>query len=702
MKKNYIWILLAVFPMMGKAQSPMPSAWHNYIETLAEDGNDELVDELMELFEECREEPLNVNDTSDGLSRLPFINDFQQKSLRNYIALYGQLLSLEELQAVAGFDSTTIALLRPLAVAKSIATPTPLSLKEILSHGRSNLVVGTSGTIEQARGYRESIYEGNNLRMMWRYYFKYKDRLRIQISGDKDPGEAFFTGNQKQGFDFYGYSVMMNDIGKDLCMGILGENSIYVKRLVLGHYHLQFGQGLTLWSGFGQNKVYGSNCYKHTQGIRPSGAFTEYGFLQGAATTISLWRHLDIALFYSYINRDATLPRGAANDSSIDWVQSIYNSGYHRTQTEIGKKGLLGEQLWGTHLEYHRNDLRIGMTGVATSFDKQIIPARYIYNDNAFNGSRNYNIGIDFAYRLRRILVFGETAICYNNALSNSQTNISPASLIGSEFVINNNHRISGLLRYYSPTYHNIHATALGQSSTPQNEIGGTLQYQGQILWGTSVSASADHFWFPHMKYLTYAPSSGCEYRIELRRPFRHIKGLTATLKYRYKEKGRNVTPTTMVDGAYLMEQTHRHQVQEDIEYCVGAWRWTTRVAYTHYHGDKTESCHGFLFYQDMQLTPQTTPLSIAARITLFNVDDYEARLYATESDFVYQYNGGTFQNEGFRLYLLLRYDINKYWNVGMKYGVTYYNDKETFGSGYDLIDKNYRQQWRIQIRWKW
>lgn len=702
MRKIFIWLLLLLFPVLGRAQEVLPSAWRDYIEQLTEEGEDDLVEELLETYALCREEPLNINDTLSGLSPLPFIDDFQQDCLRGYIALYGQLLSLEELYAVTGFDSVTIALLRPLVKVEQIEKPHRLTLKEIVDHGRSNLVMGTSGTVEQARGYRDSIYEGNNLRLMWRYYFKYKDRMQLQILGDKDPGEAFFSGSQKKGFDFYGYSLMLNDMGKYIQDGGVGERDVYVKRLVVGQYHLQFGQGLTLWSGYGSRLAYGGRVYRFSQGLRPGGAFTEYGYMQGTGATLSMWRKWNMSVFYSYVNRDATLPRGAADDSTINWVQSIYNSGYHRTKTEIGKKNQLAEQLFGGHVEYHESNLRVGITGVATVFDKRIVPATYVYNDNAFIGDKNYNLGIDFAYRYRRLLLFGEGAVCLNNAPGSSVKNMSPAALVGGEFVMNNNHRLSVQGRYYSPTYHNFHASSLGQNSKPQNELGAAVYYQGLMPFGITATLSADYFWFPHMKYLVYAPSKGHEYRIDLDRSFRRVRGLSLRLRYRYKERGRNVIPSTMVDGAYWLEQTYRHQIQGEVEYSRGSWRCVTRLAYAHYYGDVTEACGGLLLYQDIQYRPQSFPLAVVARVALFDVDDYEARLYTVESDFIYQYNSAVYQNEGCRLYLLLRYDINKYWNVGFKYGVTGYSDRDSFGSGYDVINKNHRQQWRIQIRLKW
>ncbi|MBR3725023.1 MAG: hypothetical protein IKN11_06515 [Bacteroidales bacterium] len=699
-RKIAIMVLLALlWPWNGMTQELLPHAWQNYIEILSDEGDDESVEELLELFDLYHEHPASLNDTSDALSSFPFVSDLQRDRLKAYITQYGWLFSIEELYIINGFDSMTVELLRPLVKTEPAELHKSMSLKELLARGRSNLVLGASGTIEQARGYRDTIYEGDNLRLMWRYQFKSGDRLQLQLSGEKDPGEAFFRGSQTKGFDFYGYNLVLNDIGR-WQDGKTQENNIFVKRVAVGQYHLQFGQGLTLWSGFGPRMTIGTAISRQAQGIRANGAFTEYGYLQGIASAVALGQHWVVTLFGSYVNRDATLPRKA--DSTNDTVQSLYNSGYHRTDTEINKRNQLGEYLYGGHIEYRNPNLRIGITGVATQLDKTILPATYVYNDNAFRGNHNLNAGVDFSYRHRRILLFGEVAVCSNRAFDSASLQTSPAAVAGMEYYFNNSHRLSGLLRYFSPTYHNLHANAFGQNSTPQNEIGAALGYQGRLPWGTSLAATADLFRFPHMKYLVYAPSHGQEYNLMLSHSFHRLKGFAVNLRYRYKERGRNITPSTMVDGHYLLEQTYRHQVLLDLEYKTGPWRLISRVGYAHYHGNVTEADRGLLFYQDVQYNPQTIPLTVAARLALFDVNDYEARMYAAESNFIYQYTSTLYQNEGCRFYLLLRYDITPNWNIGFKYGITAYTDKDTFGSSYEQINANHRQQWRIQMRLKW
>ena len=185
MKRGVVAVMLLwlLWPLAGAAQELMPSAWQYYIEQLSDEGDDETVEEMLELYEALHDSPVNLNDTSDLLSAIPFVSDLQRERLRAYIMLSGALLSVEELYVINGFDSLTVELLRPIVKAEPLESSQRLTWKELLTRGRSNLVTGIGGTVEQARGYRDSIYEGDNLRLMWRYYFKYKDRVQLQLSG---------------------------------------------------------------------------------------------------------------------------------------------------------------------------------------------------------------------------------------------------------------------------------------------------------------------------------------------------------------------------------------------------------------------------------------------------------------------------------------------------------------------------------------
>lgn len=704
-----IWIALCIMllPVLSTAQTPLPRSVTDYIEQLAEEGEDEAVEELMELYESHADMPLNINDTSHTLADIPFVSELQRQYLKAYIHLYGELHTLNELLNIYGFDSLTVELIRPIVVAEPISHEQKLTLKELLTHGRSNLVTGISGTVEQSRGYRDTIYEGDCLRIMWRYSYNYKDRIRLQLSGDKDPGEAIFAGSQRQGFDFYGYSLMLNDLWNpshrwDASQSSWKPSTVWIRKIVIGQMHAQFGQGLTLWSGYGTRQAYNTGIYRYAPGLRQNGAFTEYGYLRGIGTTVAIGKHLDVTLIYANTLRSATLPRKAATDSTIDWVQSLYLSGYHRTLTERNKKDQLREQLLGSHVEYHTDRLIVGATFAAMQLDKEMIPAEYVYNDNIFKGRQNLNAGVDATWRYKRLLLFAEAALCYNQPADTLPRNIKPAAVAGMELALSNEHQLSGQIHYYDTNYHNLHSSAIGFNSTPQNEWGGGVYYHGHLPLDIQATASATWVKFPHMKYLIYAPSHACDYRVAMERPFILLPDLSLQVHYRYKERERNITPSTLVDGHYLIEWTYRHQIQADLVFDNRRLKLNSRAAYAHYQGDDSKPVAGWLLYQDIQYHPKTIPLNVALRAAWFNVDDYEARINSVESDFIYNYNSNTYQYHGYRLYLLFRYDISSHWNIGIKYSYTHYLNRNDFGSGYDLIDVPHRQQWRVQMRLKW
>ena len=85
--------------------------------------------------------------------------------------------------------------------------------------------------------------------------------------------------------------------------------------------------------------------------------------------------------------------------------------------------------------------------------------------------------------------------------------------------------------------------------------------------------------------------------------------------------------------------------------------------------------------------------------MALFDVESYDARLYVAERGLEYDNGGTSLYGKGMRFYLLARYNLKDRIIFGLKYSVTAYADRETVGSGYELIDKPYRQRLRLQVR---
>lgn len=344
--RRVIVLFLLVLPVTAVAQ--IDDAIEQWVD---EHGSDANVSELSDLLQQFADNPVNLNDTV-AVASLPFLSPFQLKALRNYIMLYGQLLSIGELRMVPGFDSLTVALISPLVKAEPYEPTSFHGLGEMIRRGNHTLISGIGGTVEQAKGYENGKYEGDNLRGLVCYRFNYDNRVILQLSADKDPTEAWGRNN------YFGYGLTLNDLGR-------------VKRLVAGRYNLQFGQGVALWTGFEPFALIGDSPVRYASGVKAASPFYEEGWQEGLAATVGLGRGFNMSAFGSR--------------SGDEWMG-------------------------GGHLEYRRGSLVLGFTASASFLDDSVRLRDYVYNQDYFRGDRAGALGVDMLWQTGHMLFFGEVA----------------------------------------------------------------------------------------------------------------------------------------------------------------------------------------------------------------------------------------------------------------------------------------------------
>src|SRR5262245_25004356 len=85
------------------------------IESIAENAEDNTdYTTLLDPLNYYREHPIDLNHTSlEELRRLSILNDIQINALLNHISRNGNLIALEELQAIDGFDPEAIKRILP-------------------------------------------------------------------------------------------------------------------------------------------------------------------------------------------------------------------------------------------------------------------------------------------------------------------------------------------------------------------------------------------------------------------------------------------------------------------------------------------------------------------------------------------------------------------------------------------------------------
>lgn len=347
MIRRLLIFLLLFLPLASTAQ--IDDAIEQWVEDHGSDAN---VSELSDLLIQLADNPVNLNDTA-SVALLPFLSPFQLKSLCNYILLHGQLISIKELHMVPGFDSVTVALIAPMVKVEPFEPKAFPGLAEMFSKGHHRVVAGMGGTVEQAKGYDNGKYEGDNLRGLVCYQFNYDNKVLLQLSADKDPTEAWGKDN------FCGYSLMLNNIG-------------LLERLVVGRFNLQFGQGVALWSGYEPFALIGNSPVRYAGGVKAASPFYEEGWQEGVAATVRLGREVSVSAFGSR----------AGN-----------------------------EWLGGGHVELRHGNLVLGVTAAASLLDDSLRLRNYVYNQDYFRGDRTGVLGVDALWQYGRLLLFGEAAV---------------------------------------------------------------------------------------------------------------------------------------------------------------------------------------------------------------------------------------------------------------------------------------------------
>lgn len=589
---------------------------------LVEEGSEEAAAELSDLLLQLRQEPVNVNDTH-SLALLPFISPFQLKALRNYMLLHGQLLTVRELHMVPGFDSATVALLEPYLVAKPYAEYE----RPQWWRGRHTIVSGLGGTVEEAEGYRNGRYEGDRLRALLSYTYNFHNRITLRLSADKDPAEAWGRDN------YYSGQLVVRDIGR-------------IKTLVVGRYNLQFGQGVTLWTGLAPFNLTGTSAVRYAAGVRQAGVFNEQDWQQGAAATLDLGRGVEVSAF------------GSRKE---------------------------GEWLGGAHVGYRRGNLVAGMTAVGAWLDDSLQLRDYAYNQTHFRGDRTLNLGLDAMYQHGPLLLFGEVAVGQNGRLAG----------IGGLRVSTDGDNSFGITgRHYDPLYHNLHAQAYSLYDT-RNEQGLTLDARLRLPLRVMSQMSVDLYRYAAPRYGDYSPGTGAWLRAQLSR--RLGRRLAAEVRYAWRRKERNVP--NQDSTLYLGEQTLRQQLQLQLRYERGPWRLTTRVVAVGFEPERTERQHGWLVAQEVRRT--TDRWQLAAQAAVFDIGGYYARIYLSESNLQYQFSIPSLHGRGARLAAVLRCDVTPALNLSAKYTLTAYPDQEHIGSGNAQTEGPVRQTCHLQLRWK-
>ncbi|MCK5209447.1 MAG: helix-hairpin-helix domain-containing protein, partial [Cyclobacteriaceae bacterium] len=600
-----------------------------------------------------------------------------------YKESYGKILSYFELLSIEGFEKETVQRLIPFVI---IDLNPVESLKTSISHPDNHeLFLRYQTTLEQKKGYTTadttssgrvtSRYAGDPNRLYARYLYSKSRQYSFGFTVEKDPGERITWDPQtsRYGLDYYSFHGMI-------------ENRWIFKKIVIGDFSMDYGQGLIYGSGIRIGKGFEpvTTIRRNNLGIRPYRSVYENKNFSGIAIS-TMGKSLEFNVFYSYINRDAILREDtiAVQDQFISYIQTI---GLHRTPSEINAKHSLSDQSFGGNVNFKTGNrkMEIGLNGIYTKYNFPLLPNSRKYNQFEFSGLTNHLGGLYFNYYLKNAHVFGEMAV------SKSKGKAISTGIVAS---LSSQIQTSIHYRNYDKNFHSFYGKAFGENTKIGNEQG--------IYWGLRIlpisklviTTYFDFFNFPWLKYQVDAPSQGKDFMIS----GTYLVNQNLNFRFQYRNKTKEMNYKDEELPYVLIEPKTTERLLLDMDFAINAnFSMKTRIQGSHVDfNSKTGT--GFILAQDIIYTQQK--YSLSTRFAIFDTDNYDNRQFIYERDLLYVYSIPSFYNQGVRYYIVGRYNLSKNVSFWIKFAQTKYYGTETIGSGLERIIGETKSNLSFQFR---
>ncbi len=663
------------------------------IEFISEQLQSEEIDltNIVEQLEFFYESKINLNTTNgEDLEQLYLLTQVQINDLLLHRKAFGKYITIYELQSLKYWDLTTIQLVLPFVKVDDKLDNLHITFKEAMKEGKFELFLRYQPIFQQKQGYEKvsdsllqnsnNYYYGNSDRYYSRFRYTYKSNISVGFTGEKDPGEQFFKGSQKNGFDFYSAHAFFKG-GK------------YISAAVVGDYQVQVGQGLNIWSSYAFGKTADIATMKRT--ANPLKAYTsvdEARFLRGAAVDLS-YRNFDLLLFASRKKVDAATIADS-NFEDLEFISTIDLSGLHRTNREISKMNGLTESIAGANLRYAFRGLKLGGTFVYQGYDKDFVKTVQNYNQFDFRGKSMVSGSLDYSYVFKNINFFGEVARNFNDYQGKKQGGL--AMVHGALISLDAKASIGILYRNYERDYQTFYNAGFSEGSNTQNEKGlyAGLKLKLNSKW--SLNGYADIFQFPWMKYLVDAPSSGHEFLIQPVYKPNKIFEVYGRFRQQLRQKNSRDSDGTVTEIEDVLQRNYRF----NLTYTVNEFfTLKSRIEYVTLNRKSNKPEDGIMFTQDFVFRPKSFPLDIALRYALFDTDSYDTRMYSFENNALYVFAVPAYYYQGSRAYILVRYSFARHFDLWVRYGEFLYNNRNSVSSGAEEIKGTRKSDFVVQLR---
>jgi len=590
-------------------------------ENAAETEND-----LQELLSHHRE----INQiTREHLRRLPFLTRQQIDVFLNFRRQHGGFRNLDDALAVLAVSGDTLEFCREIFF---LTTPQKFALQKASTRWR----LTRPATIEEK-------WLGAPYRSYARALFA-TEALSFGALAERDPGENRFADHRL----FFGQWQR--------------ENRGMKWQAIAGNYQIEWAQGLALWSPYGatiSGDVHAASR-REGRGVLPYLSGDENAALRGGAFVLNSPRFSWFA-FASSQRLDAT-QRGRA-------TIGLYESGYHRTATELSHRKILQEQLFGAGMKFNwKNKITAGVAGFRSEYDKEWVQPDRAASYFDFTGRRNEVLSVSVTAATAALQTSVEVARSLSGGVAGSAVLSGEAARL----------QWTAASHYYSRNFHNPHGRAFNTiADAPQNEFGYALGLSSRLPRGMTAEiflAKREDLWRTSLLPLPGAQiTAGARFEWQLRNDL--------ALQMRWQQTREDEISSQTIS----MPSRQRGRFRLDYQ-ASPQLRLTSRLDFTAH-----PSQHGLAVSQEVQCKLRNN-LQLTSRYTLFDTPA-AAPIYQYEHDLPGVFTSFALRERGRRAYIYLRYWLAFGLELSVKLAST---ERER-----SLFTRPRSYAWGAQIDWR-
>jgi hypothetical protein len=667
----------ATLPVAAQEEEPASSELLENFFRDNEAASESDAQQFLENLDLLLDHPLDLNSASrEDLAALHLLQEIQLENFIAYRTQFGPLLNIYELQAIPTWELSDIRRVLPFTKISSSLDTRNVPWWNGFYRGENELLLRGGfpdppnySTFGQSRS-----VEGGPYAVAVRYRHTFDGRLRFGFTAESDPGEAIFNKSNPKGFDFYSAHLFVQNV------------NARVKAIALGDFSARFGQGLLLQTGFSPGKSAETvSVARGGRKLNAYGAFGETFFLRGAATTLSLGKHLEITALISNRRRDGNVqyPDSTDQEASDILFTSLQTSGYHRNSSEIADEKSLRESMGGVSTTFHWRNGQITANGLYIAYDKPWNPTPAPYRQFTFRGKNLGSASVDYHWRWRNFFVFGESARSDNGGL---------ASVQGLLLSAHRNVTLSAVQRSLSKDYQSIYAAPFAESSGANNENGLFLGADIRWIRRWQLNFYADAWRHPWLRFGVSSPSRGREFLARLQ--WQKSKTFSAYILWQSETKEHD---SNLAELPGLVENRRDRIRLHAISKVNRSLELRSRVEWTTFQVANLKPSQGYIAYQEAVVKIMGSPVSGSVRYTVFDTEDYDTRVYAFEKDLFSAVSIPAFAGSGTRYYVNLQWNITRQLRLEGRMEQT--NTRRTVTDSGTL---GKARVWKIQARLKW